>query len=211
MRNNDEELLNLYAQDQEERKQFSLLKTDTEREKMLLVMQRNDEKRKVLVAELLPLNTQVVRSAEDYYIAAIIYSRGESVGDRKKAQAYAKKAYNLVQFKHDDFAERVKALYDRTNKNLVIKASPVLQGTMPNTPAQRRLNQINLQKRKEVEKDRRDDMRAERQDRANDRQAEQQDIINDRLAEERRLRNRPQPKTRCSACGGEHLGPCPYR
>lgn len=204
----DEELLNLYAQDQEEREQFSLLKNDDDKERMRETIQKNDAKRREAVEELIPpLNSTVTRSAEDYYMAAIIYSRSEAAGDRKKAQGYAKKAYALVQYKQDDFADKVKDLYSNTHQSLV--GGPQLVPTpMSNTPLQLRLNNRAIQKRKAVEQDTRNDRLEERKDRRNDRMAYEQDKRNDEMsAEEEKLSNKP----RCFTCGGNHGGPCPYK
>ena len=199
MQEKDEELLNLYVQDQEERKQFSLLKNDAEKERMRATIQRNDAKRRELVSELIPLNNTVMRSAENYYVAAVIFSRSESLSDRKKAQGYAKKAYTLVQYRQDDFSDKVKDLYDKTNKNLLGKGLQTAQTPLTNTPMQKQLNMKTVNKRK-----------AEEKDKSNERIEEQENTRKDRRAEEnKRLKNEPKP--RCYVCGREHQGPCPPR
>ncbi|MGV3740200.1 MAG: hypothetical protein ACO1N3_02775 [Gammaproteobacteria bacterium] len=204
----DEELLNLYAQDQEEHKKFSLLKNDADKEKMRETIQKNDAKRREAVEELIPpLNSKITRSAEDYYMAAIIYSRSEAAGDRKKAQGYAKKAYALVQYRHDDFSDNVRTLYNSTNKKLMGNVPQATQA-MTNTPTQLRLNNVARQNRRAVEQDIRNDRLEEQKDRRNDRMADEQDRKNDEMSAEL---DKPSNKPRCFTCGGNHGGPCPYK
>ena len=114
----DEELLKLYAADQEERRKFSLIQDEAQKTKMREAIQANDAKRRELLSEIAPSLLNPLLNAEDCFYAATIYSRGENISDRKKAFSYAKKAYSLVQFKDDDFSEQVKSLYDDTSRKL---------------------------------------------------------------------------------------------
>lgn len=206
MKEIDEELLNLYAQDQEERKQFSELKDDAAKEQMRATMQKHDAKRREAVLELIPpLNSKVSRSAEDYYMAAIIYSRGESAGDRQKAHGYAKKAYALVQYRQDGFAEKVKLLHEQTSNRVPSPQVQAGQTPMTNTPLQQRLNLRRRQQKDAVRKDNRLDRLADQEDRTNDRVAVEDDKRRDKMNAEEALNNRP----RCFSCGLQHDGPCP--
>ena len=116
----DEELLALYAADHEERNQFLQLRNEPDKAKMRLVIQDHDVKRRELVDDLMPpINSPfTIKTPADYFRAAYIYSRGDSICDRKKAQLYAKKAYAMVLFKQDNFSDQVRKLYQYTNRRL---------------------------------------------------------------------------------------------
>lgn len=146
----DEELLKLYAADQEERKKFSLIQDEAQKAKMRETIQANDAKRRELVSELVPSLNNSLMSAEDYFYAATIYSRGEGALDRKKAFEFAKKAHSFVQFKSDEFSDQVKSLYDDTSKKLKDESlSPSHQ--LKNTPFQLQPVMQMAQKKKEEE------------------------------------------------------------
>ena len=146
----DEELLKLYAADQEERRKFAMLQDEAQKNKMRETIQANYARRRELVSELVPSLHNPLLSAEDCFYAATIYSRGEGMSERKQAFEYAKKAYALVQFKKDDFSEQVKSLYDDTSKKLKEDSSSSTQ-QQKNTPLQLQPAFQMAQKKKEEE------------------------------------------------------------
>lgn len=183
----DEELLGLYASDQEERQQFYQLHNETDRAKMRVTLQANDAKRRDLVDDLMPCinNPIIIKTPADYFRAAYIFSRGDSVSDRKKAQLYAKKAYSMVMFKQDHLAEQIRNLYAYTTQRLM-RPQPSPDPTcqflqmlaIQMTTIQRQCNLKAQQKKKRAQE-----------------------------KELKRLRKCP----RCFTCGRQHEGPCPSK
>lgn len=180
----DEEILELYAADHEERQQFSQLRNEAEKAKMRVDMQKNAEKRRELVEDLMPcVNSPIIiKTPADYFRAAYIYSRGDSISDRKKAYIYAKKAYSMVLFKQDRFADCVRDLYHHINQRLTrppVPQEPTFQFmqmmAIQITAMQTQFN-LKMHQRKK--------------------RAEEKEV--------RRLRRCP----RCFGCGRQHEGPC---
>lgn len=175
----DEELLKLYAADQEEHKKFSQLKNENEKEKMRHTLQVNDAERRELVAEIVPHSTSIKMDVRDYFYAATIYSRGNAQIDNKEAYNYASKAYSMVRFKQDDFADKVKNLYDDIYKKL--KKNDEQNKNQPNQ--QMKLSPLQMQPNGPMDKSKKD-------------------------AEEREKEERLKKIALCCVCGQKHTGPC---
>lgn len=178
----DEELLALYAADHEERQQFLQLRNEFDKMKMRVVIKENEVKRRELVDDLMPpVNSPfIIKTPADYFRAAYIYSRGDSISDRKKAQLYAKKAYSLVLFKQDAFTEQVRNLYQYTNRRLMrATQEPTFEFmqllAIQMTVLQAQLNLQTWQRKKRAQE-----------------------------RELKRLRKCP----KCFTCGRQHEGPC---
>ncbi len=180
----DQELLNLYAADQAERKMYARLANQTEKESMKLRLQINDKQRRELVAELMPLNGLRKRDVHDYYYAATIYSRGQTHKEHQVAHAYAKKAFSMIEFRRDDFSEKVRDLYKRTEKKLN-KNTPQKQLTQQNTSR----NPLQIQPNGPAKRS----------------QQQEEELRQKEL--EKQLRRIPL----CCVCGRKHQGPCAPR
>ena len=176
----DEELLELYVADQEERKRLLYTKNPSELEKIKSSILANDFRRRELAAELVQeLDSKVPHDHRNYFYAAVIFSRGQSRRDQEKSLNYAKKAYQIAQFQSDPLSEQIKNIYlflsNRPKKSLANKANTkeeekYLFSLRPDAPGRR---QTQPDKEKEAATD--------------------------------KLKKIP----RCSICGKQHGGPCP--
>lgn len=109
---NDEELLELYAADQEERQQLLHTKNPNDFEKIKTKILANDLKRRELAIELMQeLDGKVQHDHRNYFYAAVIFSRGLTPRDQEKSLNYAKKAFQIAQFQNDPLSEKIKAIY----------------------------------------------------------------------------------------------------
>lgn len=217
----NEELLRLYVTDQEERKKLQQINDPYEFEIMKEKVLENDAERRDLVNELMPRSSRGgTVTAQDYYRAAIIMSRGNSNQDRERAQEYARKAEALTQFKQTHFAAEVKNLNERLKKN----QSPQNESEMFKDRLVRdRVNRERMIAKDRVVKDsnklkqinRTEEnkkvtaLRLKPMGSAIDPMATMQQNKKKDAEQDHERAERPQPKPRCYVCGRQHAGPCP--
>ena len=176
----DEELLQLYAADQDERQKLLRITDRNELEKMKESILSNDASRRELAAELMsePAGS-IQRDYRNYFYAAVIFSRGLTPRDHEKAFSYAKKAYQIAQFQDDPLSVQIKEIYAHT-------ADRIKKGNSNRAPTQQETNRIFAlrpegPKNRQIESDKK------------------------RAKEEEQIKKIP----RCFVCGKQHGGPCP--
>lgn len=175
----DEELLELYAADQEERLQLLHTNNPNDFEKIKSHILANDLKRRELAADMMQeLDGKVQHDHRNYFYAAIIFSRGLTPRDQEKALNYAKKAFQIAQFQNDPFSEKIKDIYQFLS-NRPLKTGPS----------------------KALSKEEEKSLFSLRPDAPGKRQAQpdkEKEAVTDKLKK----------MPRCFSCGKQHGGPC---
>jgi hypothetical protein len=176
----DEELLKLYAADQEERRQLELIHDPKQLDRMKQHILTNDIKRRELANELmLELGVKNQSDYRNNFYAAVIFSRGLSQRDQKKAFEYIQKAQKIAQFQNDPLSNHIKDLY----QHLALRLKPNLNNKSRSQAEDQYLFAL--------------------------RPKPAQNMKTPVEKEKEALTEKMKKMPRCFVCGKQHAGPCP--